>query len=34
MDFLRSQGQVVILASYDDRLIEAARALQFTVYDA
>jgi predicted nucleic acid-binding protein len=33
MDFLRRQGQVVILASYDERLIEAARALQFKMYD-
>jgi hypothetical protein len=33
MDFLRRQGQVVGLASYDDRLIKAARALRFTIYD-
>ena len=33
MDFLRRQGQVVSLASYDDRLIDAARALRFTIYD-
>jgi len=29
MDFLQRQGQVVELASYDDRLSEAARALGF-----
>jgi len=34
MDFLRSHGQAVVLASYDDRLIEAARALRFKIYDA
>jgi hypothetical protein len=33
MDFLRRQGQVVSLASYDDSLIDAARALRFTIYD-
>ena len=33
MDFLRRQGQVVSLASYDGRLIDAARALQFKIYD-
>lgn len=33
MDFLRRQGQVVSLASYDDRLVEAARALKFAIYD-
>ena len=32
MDFLRRQGQTVSLASYDDRLIEAARALRFPVH--
>lgn len=32
MDFLSKQGQTVALASYDDRLIEAARALRFTLY--
>ena len=31
MDFLRRQGQVVSLASYDDRLVDAARALRFTI---
>jgi hypothetical protein len=34
MDFLRRQGQVVSLASYDDRLVEAARALKFALYEA
>lgn len=33
MDFLRRQGQVVSLASYDSRLVDAARALRFTIYD-
>jgi len=33
MDFLRRQGQVVSLASYDDRLVEAARALKFAIYE-
>ena len=32
MDFLRQQGQSVMLASYDDRLITAARALRFPLY--
>jgi hypothetical protein len=32
MDFLRRQGQVVSLASYDDRLVDAARALRITIY--
>ena len=32
MDFLRRQGQGVSLASYDGRLIDAARALRFTIY--
>ena len=32
MDFLQKQGQVVNLASYDDRLIGAARALRFSIY--
>ncbi len=32
MEFLRSQGQTVTLASYDDRLINAARALRFPLY--
>jgi len=32
MDFLQKQGQVVDLASYDDRLISAARALRFSIY--
>jgi hypothetical protein len=34
MDFLRRQGQTVSLASYDGRLVEAARALEFTIHDA
>ena len=32
MDFLRKQGQSVTFASYDDRLIHAARALRFPLY--
>lgn len=32
MDFLRRQGQSITLASYDDRLINAARALRFAIY--
>jgi hypothetical protein len=32
MDFLHKQGQRVTLASYDDRLISAARALRFSIY--
>jgi hypothetical protein len=32
MDFLRNQGQSVTLASYDDRLINGARALRFSLY--
>jgi hypothetical protein len=32
IDFLRRQGQSVSLASYDDRLITAARALRFSIY--
>lgn len=31
MDFLRRQGQAVKLASYDTRLVEAARQLKFAV---
>jgi predicted nucleic acid-binding protein len=34
MDFLRRQGQVVGLASYDERMIEAARALNFAIHAA
>lgn len=33
IDFLRAQGQSIALASYDDRMINAARALHFDVYD-
>jgi hypothetical protein len=32
MDFLRVQGQVVNLASYDDRLLAGARALKIPLY--
>ena len=32
IDFLRKQGQSVTVASYDDRLIDAARALRFPLY--
>jgi hypothetical protein len=32
MDFLRRQGQVVSLASYDNRLVDAARALRFAIF--
>ena len=32
MDFLRKQGQVVRLASYDGRLVDAARALRIRIY--
>jgi hypothetical protein len=32
IDFLHRQGQAVSLASYDDRLISAARALRFSIY--
>jgi hypothetical protein len=32
MEFLRTQGQAVALASYDTRLINAARALRFSIY--
>ncbi|CAN5851339.1 hypothetical protein BH24ACI5_BH24ACI5_23350 [soil metagenome] len=32
MDFLRARGQDVTLASYDDRLIAAARRLSFPVF--
>jgi predicted nucleic acid-binding protein len=32
MAFLRKQGQSITLASYDDRLINAARALRFAIY--
>ena len=33
MDFLRKQGQSITLASYDDRLINAARARRVPIYD-
>jgi predicted nucleic acid-binding protein len=32
MEFLRKQGQVVTLASYDDGLTNGARALRFPLY--
>ena len=32
IDFLRKQGQTVTLASYDSRLIGAARALRIPIY--
>ena len=32
MDFLQRQGQAITLASYDDRLNAAARALRFPIY--
>jgi hypothetical protein len=32
MDFLRSSGQRVELASYDHRLIAAARAMRFDIF--
>ncbi len=32
IEFLRAQGQAVSLASYDDRMITAARALQIPLF--
>lgn len=32
VDFLRKQGQIVRLASYDTRLIDVARALRIPIY--
>lgn len=32
MNFVRSQGQSITLASYDDRMITAARALRFSLF--
>ena len=32
MEFLRKQGQIVRLASYDGRLVDAARALRIPIY--
>lgn len=32
IEFLRSQRQTVRLASYDDRLLEAARALRIPIH--
>ena len=33
MEFLRAHGQVVKLASYDGRLVAAARRMKISVYD-
>ena len=33
MDFLRRQGQSVTLASYDDRLVAAARQMKFALVE-
>jgi hypothetical protein len=33
MEFLRSHGQEVVLASYDDRMRVAARALEIPLFD-
>jgi len=33
MDFVSKQGQSIALASYDDRLINVARALRFSIYN-
>ena len=32
MDFLLKQGQTITLASYDDRLVNAARAMRIAIY--
>ena len=32
MNFVRSQGQSITLASYDDRMITAARTLRFSLF--
>lgn len=32
IDFIQKQGQSIALASYDDRLTNAARALRFSIY--
>lgn len=32
MDFLRAQGQPIALASYDARMLEAARALEMEIH--
>lgn len=34
MSFLRERGEPVVLASYDERLVRGARALDFPVRDA
>jgi predicted nucleic acid-binding protein len=33
MEFLRAHGQVVALASYDERLVAAARGLRIPIYE-
>lgn len=33
MDFLQKQGQSIILASYDERLINAARTLRIAIFE-
>jgi len=33
MDYLRGGGQTVVLASYDDRLVRAASALDFPLFE-
>jgi hypothetical protein len=33
IEFLRTHGQTVALASYDDRLTTAARALEIPLFD-
>lgn len=33
VEFLRAQGQALTLASYDTRLVAAARALKIPIYD-
>jgi hypothetical protein len=32
LDFLHKQGQQVALASYDERMLAAGRALHFPIY--
>ena len=32
MNFVRNQGQTVTLASYDDRMINTARAMRFSLF--
>jgi hypothetical protein len=33
MDYLRGRGRPVVLASYDERLVRAARALEFPLFE-